>query len=720
MPIEKLPDKIRSINMNKAIMPESAVKYIKLEESREAALIRDNRRCKFCDTKNNLHVHHLIPRHLGGSDEAANLITLCAACHAAHHPTLQVSLSRSFIERWALKLARLLDSLNEIPEDMEKVKVALRLLGKNYFREGQLEVVLAAMRNESILVVRPTGSGKSLCYQVPALMSSGTSYVFSPLKALMADQSLGLHQNMIPATFINSDLILKEKQARYELLEKKALKFLFLTPERFDPDKVKNVDEINKLTQIHPSYLVVDEAHCIDRWGNDFRPSYGRLAEVRTQLGNPSTLAFTATAGVKAQKRILASMGIPNATVFVSDVDRPNIALIRHEPESISERYRIIKMLIGNNDGKAMIFVPTIKIGKEVSRGLLDMGMTIPFYYGQMSAIDREFMLGQFTGRIAPETNNIICTNAFGMGIDIPNVHLVIHWMQPESVEDYLQELGRAGRDGKLSIALIFKSPNDTDLRLYMAKMTAQETAKKGLDAQASLSSKTENIKELDRMIMNRRRCFRKQIMEYFKEDKIKKSISIAMMIIEWVLCSKSKADRSNICCDVCNPEEVKRLLGNQSIPTNKYNKEERMAATDIKEVIKWEWKPKRWWIGLIIYGLLGVIVSKIIMDSAVPPDPKLSIVAPGLLFLAITIWAAFTDKKERSISKRILFVFLTWVAWQLCSGPCIIVFVLLSDFVGINASESFWYIVATAPFVIYAMQQSTFFVQRATNITQT
>lgn len=544
-------------------MVEPAAEHDKWEESRETALTRDNRRCRICgcNIEANLHVHHLIPRYLGGSDEAENLITLCAGCHAAHHPTLQASLSRSFIEKWALKLARILDFSNEIPQDMEKVKIALCLLGKDHFREGQLEVVLAALRHESILVVRPTGSGKSLCYQVPALMNSGTSYVFSPLKALMVDQSVGLHQNMIPATFINGDLTIKEKQARYELLEKNALKFLFLTPERFDRGKVKNPDEIDKLKQIHPSYLVIDEAHCVDRWGNDFRPSYGRLAEVRTQLGNPPTLAFTATAGVKAQKRILESMGIPNAKVFVSDVDRPNIALIRHEPKSINEKYRIIKKLLGNNAGKAMIFVPTKKVGEEVRRGLSNMGITIPFYHGQMNAIDREFLLGQFTGRMEPEINNIICTNAFGMGIDIPNVHLVIHWMQPESVEDYLQEFGRAGRDGKPSIALIFKSRNDTDLRFYMARMAAQAATKKGLDAQHVLLTKNDNIKELDRMILNQRQCFRNQITEYFKEDKIQKRRSISMMIIEWFLSTKNKTDRSTICCDACNSREVKRLL---------------------------------------------------------------------------------------------------------------------------------------------------------------
>ena len=543
---------------------ESSAENTKWQETREIVLSRDEHSCRVCHINENLHVHHLIPRYLGGIDAPENLVSLCPPCHAAHHPTLQVSLSKSFIQRWGLWLAKLLDVDNELPRDIDKINIALRILGKECFREGQLEVVLAALRGESILAIRPTGSGKTLCYQIPALITRGTSYVLSPLKALMIDQSIGLHKNMIPATFINGDLTTKEKMLRYQLLENKALKFLFLTPERFDPDRITNHAEIDRLKQTSPNYLVVDETHCVDRWGNDFRPSYGRLADVRNELNNPPMLAFTATAGQKAQKRILWSLGIPDAKVFVSGVDRPNIALIRCRPKTKIERFHIIKNLIEKNYGKSMIFVPTKKNGIEVRQGLSDIGLHIPFYHGQLETIEREFLLSQYTGRIKPTVDNIICTNAFGMGLDIPNVHLVIHWMQPESVEDYLQEFGRAGRDGQPSIAIIFKSTNDIDLRLYMAEMTAKEALTRGRsisDVQSSLKIKKENIKELDRMILDRHRCFRKQIISYFKEDSKIRRRSWAMIILDWLFSKKKKVSKSWICCDACNKKTAGQLI---------------------------------------------------------------------------------------------------------------------------------------------------------------
>jgi ATP-dependent DNA helicase RecQ len=380
----------------------------------------------------------------------------------------------------------------------------------------------------------------------------------------MIDQSMGFHKDKIPATFINSDLTTKEKEGRYQLLMKKALKFLFLTPERLDPDRIRNLDELENLKQITPNFLVIDEAHCVDRWGNDFRPSYGRLADVRKQLSNPSVLAFTATAGLSAQKRILSSLGIPEAKVFISDVDRPNITLIRHQQESNTERFQIIKSCIAKNKGKSMIFVPTRKIGSEVLRGMLNLGLDIPFYHGQMMPIDREFLLGQFTGRLQPEINAIICTNAFGMGLDIPNVHLVVHWMQPESVEDYLQEFGRAGRDGKTSIALIFKSSKDIGLRSYMAERTATDAIKKGGqpdDVQRQLTIKKRNITHLDQMIRDQHQCFRQQILGYFKDDTEIRRKSIAIRIIEWLLCKKSKVKKTSLCCDFCNAKETKALI---------------------------------------------------------------------------------------------------------------------------------------------------------------
>ncbi len=177
---------------------------------REAVLARDKHRCRGDDCAETaataeLHVHHLLPRKHGGRDDPANLITLCDSCHAARHPNVQIGLARRAIERAAVSLAKLVDRSNELPDDPARLTAALHVLGKKGFREGQIEVILAALRGESVLVVRPTGFGKSLCFQVPALMTAGTTLVLSPLKALMNDQVGGLQKLKIPASFINSE-----------------------------------------------------------------------------------------------------------------------------------------------------------------------------------------------------------------------------------------------------------------------------------------------------------------------------------------------------------------------------------------------------------------------------------------------------------------------------------------------------------------------------------
>ncbi|HKS06882.1 MAG TPA: RecQ family ATP-dependent DNA helicase [Gemmatimonadaceae bacterium] len=340
------------------------------------------------------------------------------------------------IERWGLTLARWLDRQHQLADLDESLGATIRLLGATRFRPPQLDVVLAALRGESLLFVSATGSGKSLCFQVPILLSRGCGLVISPLKALMNQQVADLNARKIPGTFINGDLSPEEKEIRYQLLQDGAIKFLYCTPERFDAGMVRQ-SEVDKLVRARPSYLVIDEAHCIDRWGNDFRPNYGKLGALRTALGNPPLLAFTATAGVQSQRRILESLGIPNARVVVTGVNRPNIKFARLDGGKEKQRHLMIRYLLKvMPPGRAMLFVPTVKIGTDLQRGLKDLGLDIPFFDSKMgTANDREVLLGRFIGRIGPSLSVVICTNAFGMGLDVPDVRLVVHWQHPASVE---------------------------------------------------------------------------------------------------------------------------------------------------------------------------------------------------------------------------------------------------------------------------------------------
>src|SRR5687767_14332496 len=195
---------------------------------RLAVLERDGNTCVACGeacTGPDAHVHHLIPRFAGGTDDPENLITLCAGCHAAHHPNLQVGLARRAIIQWGLRLARLLDGGQQFGDLDESLEVVLRLLGVSRLRPAQLDVIRAALRGESVLFVSATGSGKTLCFQVPVLLRSGCAYVISPLKALMREQIADLQRKKIPGTFINGDLSPAEKLNRYDLLHRKLLKF---------------------------------------------------------------------------------------------------------------------------------------------------------------------------------------------------------------------------------------------------------------------------------------------------------------------------------------------------------------------------------------------------------------------------------------------------------------------------------------------------------------
>ena len=531
---------------------------LKWWQVRAIVLDRDQHHCVACGelcNRGEADVHHLIPRAHGGPDEPFNLVTLCDGCHGARHPNLQASLSYRFIERWALRLAKWLDTEDELPDGTPNLGEALRLFGLKKFRESQLEVVLAALRGQSVLMVSPTGSGKSICFQLPTLLRPGTAFVISPLKALMSDQVSSLQAKKIPSSFINGDLGPDEKLLRYKLLDQHALKFMYCTPERFDPEMVRS-EEIQRISRAKPNFLVVDEAHCIDRWGGDFRPNYGRLGSVKNLIGNPPVLAFTATAGIKTQRRILESLGIPGAHVVVTGVDRPNIALLRLPIEAKQNRITVIKSLIhAAFGGRVMIFVPTVKVGEQVRRLLLTQGLTLPFYHSKCgTANEREVMLGRFTGKVSPTTPVIICTNAFGMGLDVSDVRVVVHWQHPASVEDYLQEFGRAGRDGKPSLAVLFKNKKrDTGLLEFMVKLTVAKTKLDDTQRESVLKGKLSLIMDMHGMAVQVNRCFRQEIKRYFQEADRTRRLSLPLRIVQWLFSTKEKSLKVTHCCDKCD-----------------------------------------------------------------------------------------------------------------------------------------------------------------------
>lgn len=525
---------------------------------RRAVLVRDGYRCRLCNGSFNageLDVHHLMPRFTGGSDDPSNLVTLCDVCHGARHPNLQAGLARRLLERLALRLAKALDGASELAGVDGRLAFALRYFGVDRLRPAQLDVILAALRGESVLLVSPTGSGKSLCFQVPALLAAGTSIVVSPLRALMAEQVSSLLTRAIPATFINSDLSRAEKEQRYQLLAQGTWKFLYCAPERFDASLVAQ-KEVSALTSVTPAFLIIDEAHCIDRWGDDFRPAYGRLADARTALGAPPVLAFTATAGVDTQRRICDALKMSDARIIVTGVDRPNIAFLRLD-DSHRNVYAIWRMLSAVKKGRAMIFVATVKQGELVCAGLKRLGVDVEFYHSQKDALSRDLILGRFTSRLEPALRVVVCTNAFGMGLDVPDVRLVIHWFPPACVEDYLQEFGRAGRDGEAAVSVLVAARGDARLLEFMASRPSP-SGDEGKQREYLLARKKAMIARVLSIATFPSSCFREELLTYFGASTERTPASIALRIVRWLYTRKKPVRTGAVCCDSCHGRSQK------------------------------------------------------------------------------------------------------------------------------------------------------------------
>lgn len=538
---------------------------------RHQILRRDGYHCVSCGgalVATEAHIHHRLPRASGGTDEAANLISLCPMCHAALHPHLGASLAQRLLQQGILRLATWLDRDNRLAPATWHLGAALRLLRVPAFRPGQLAVVEAALRGRSLLMISPTGSGKSLTFQIPAVLTPGLCLVIAPLKTLMVDQVSSLLRRGLPATFLNADLSAAERQLRLDLLAQGAFKFLYLTPERFF---VASALEQAVLSRLRPCFLVVDEAHCIDRWGRDFRPDYARLGEIRQRVGNPPVLAYTATAGRDMQARILASLGIPQAEIYRHGTNRPNIALARQAVEQ-NRRAAVIGGLLRLAERleiKAMIFVPTRRVGTTLVQHLALAGIATPFFHGQIEPRDKQDLQQRFAGHLEPVLTRIVCTNAFGLGIDIPDVRLVVHWQHPASPEDYWQEIGRAGRTGARSVAVLLTDgrPNSHSLRLlrFMADRTVAEAPVSPAERHDLIRDRQTRALTMQRLAFTRQ-CFRAALLDALGATPELPRRSLAVRLVEWLLVRRPRRIQAVICCDTCHargrvPAEAERFV---------------------------------------------------------------------------------------------------------------------------------------------------------------
>jgi len=323
------------------------------------------------------------------------------------------------------------------------------------FRPGQSELVRAVLAGRDALGILPTGGGKSVCYQVPALMLPGLTLVVSPLVSLMTDQVHRARDSGLAAEALHSGLDPSERDRVEAALSEGVVRLLLLAPERFESARFRAL-----LPGLRVSLLAVDEAHCISMWGHDFRPAYRRLGEVRGRLEAP-VLALTATATPRVRDEIEASLHLRGPVRVVGSFDRSNLRWAVVRVPRRTEKVGRIRLLLRNAGGARLVYASTRKRVEGIRNGLARCGLRTEAYHAGLPSAERERVQAYFMEAPAPV---VVATNAFGMGIDRSDVRLVVHDQLPGSLEDYYQEAGRAGRDGGPAVCLAFHLAEDAQV----------------------------------------------------------------------------------------------------------------------------------------------------------------------------------------------------------------------------------------------------------------
>src|SRR5215203_1483300 len=342
----------------------------------------------------------------------------------------------------------------KVTRELTKMKRTLRdIFGLAKLRPGQAEVMRSVLEGNHTLAIMPTGAGKSLCYQLPTLHLPGTTVVVSPLISLMKDQVDKLEDAGLEASQLNSALTTREHQENLEQLKTDDNDFVFVTPERFTTAEF--LAELRKQTI---NFVVIDEAHCISEWGHDFRPAYLSLGSAVKTLGSPPVLALTATATPEVTADIEKQLDLGKLRVVRTGIYRPNLHLEVKRVTNEREKHEELMRILNEHEGIGIIYAATVKTVEELTEWLKSFDFRIEQYHGRMKASERKNNQDAF---MAGELRAIVATNAFGMGIDKPDIRFVVHYQMPGSLEAYYQEAGRSGRDGEPATCSLFYQLED-------------------------------------------------------------------------------------------------------------------------------------------------------------------------------------------------------------------------------------------------------------------
>lgn len=384
--------------------------------------------------------------------------------------------------------------------NIKPLDVLHKYYGYTSFRKGQENIITSIINKEDVLAIMPTGGGKSICYQVPALCLEGITIVISPLISLMKDQVDALKTMGVKARLINSSLSNSEYSEVLEEIENDECKIIYIAPERLDSMEFVNIIRGKNISQV-----AIDEAHCVSQWGHDFRVSYKKIPYFINRLDKrPIVTAFTATASNEVREDIINILNLHNPAVYITGFDRENLSI--NIVKSSSKNKYTLDYVENHKNESGIIYASTRKEVETIYEGLLKRNYSVAKYHAGLSNEARKEYQENF---INDDIKIMVATNAFGMGIDKPNIRWVLHYNMPQSIENYYQEIGRAGRDGEDSECVLLFSPGDVHTQKYLVEVGIENPERKRVQ-----------YKKLQQMVdlVYSNTCYRKNILNYFGE----------------------------------------------------------------------------------------------------------------------------------------------------------------------------------------------------------